>query len=376
MAEFYKPLKLRLPDETSERHATWLELFFDLVFVVAVTQISHQLTINLTFIGVIQFLGLFVPVWWSWVGHTVYATRFDTDDTIHRIFTFIVMFGAVIMAIQVPTALSSGANGFIIGYLLAQGMILLQFVRVYFTVPEAKQMSRLYLIGFSIGTLFWCISLLMPIPYKFIFWALGMLTNFLVPWIGKPILQKAPLDTTHIPERFSQFTIIVLGETVFAVVVGLSEAHWHMYSLLTGITAFIFAILIWWLYESYMQISNYKCTLSSGQPFIYTHLPLLAGLVIAGVCIEHAIMESHAPALFGQINIIFCGAIILWLVSFMMLQHFTITQPQFEALDLYYVLAIVVLLVLFFILPLPSLIIVASLDIIFFALLFMEIRQT
>src|SRR5205085_919414 len=80
-----RPPRLRtLEDAEEERRATWLELFFDLVFVVAVGQVAHRLTHDTSTAGFLRFAGLFVPVLWAWTGFTFYANRFDTDDAIYR----------------------------------------------------------------------------------------------------------------------------------------------------------------------------------------------------------------------------------------------------------------------------------------------------
>ena len=76
------------------RHATWLELFYDLVFVVVIFQLAHYLEEDFTLNGFLGFLALFVPVWWSWTGAVFYATRFDTDDLGHRILVLLQMVGA------------------------------------------------------------------------------------------------------------------------------------------------------------------------------------------------------------------------------------------------------------------------------------------
>jgi low temperature requirement protein LtrA len=86
----FKPPSLRSGyDREKERHATWLELFYDLVFVGAVSQLASILNENYSPLGVLKFSALFVPVWWAWAGHTFYLTRFDSDDVGRRILTLI-----------------------------------------------------------------------------------------------------------------------------------------------------------------------------------------------------------------------------------------------------------------------------------------------
>lgn len=86
MANFLQPPRLRIGEDTEEeRRATWLELFYDLVFVVAVSQLAHNLNEDISLSGLFGFVVLFITVWWSWIGTTFYANRFDSDDVGHRL---------------------------------------------------------------------------------------------------------------------------------------------------------------------------------------------------------------------------------------------------------------------------------------------------
>ena len=103
-SRWHDPPRLRTLDDEDERHATWLELFFDLVFVVAVAQLADGLAADPSVHGFLVFAGLFVPVWWAWVGYTFYADRFDTDDPLHRILMIAGMFGVAVLATVIPDA--------------------------------------------------------------------------------------------------------------------------------------------------------------------------------------------------------------------------------------------------------------------------------
>ena len=104
-SRLHDPPRLRTLDDEDERHATWLELFFDLVFVVAVAQLADGLAADPSVHGFLVFAGLFVPVWWAWVGYTFYADRFDTDDRLHRILMIAGMFGVAVLATVDPRCL-------------------------------------------------------------------------------------------------------------------------------------------------------------------------------------------------------------------------------------------------------------------------------
>jgi low temperature requirement protein LtrA len=113
--------------EEGERRATWLELFYDLGFVVTVSTLASRLSGDYSPVSALQFVGLFVPVWWAWVGHTIYATRFDTDDVTHRVCTFALMLAAAAMAVQIPYALEGGSAGFAAAYVGARLSLLVLY---------------------------------------------------------------------------------------------------------------------------------------------------------------------------------------------------------------------------------------------------------
>ena len=113
----------------TNRHATWLELFYDLVFVVVIFQLAHNLEEDFSLNGFLVFLALFVPVWWSWTGAVFYATRFDTDDLGHRILVLLQMVGAAFLAVYVSDGLGDGSVGFALSYAAIRIILVLEYVR-------------------------------------------------------------------------------------------------------------------------------------------------------------------------------------------------------------------------------------------------------
>jgi low temperature requirement protein LtrA len=107
-----RPPRLRTLENTNEeRHASALELFFDLVFVVAIAELGETLSRHPTATGFLHFAVVFVPVWWAWVGYTVYADRFDTDDLIFLLAMLTAMLVVVWMAIEIPSAFHNASGG-------------------------------------------------------------------------------------------------------------------------------------------------------------------------------------------------------------------------------------------------------------------------
>ncbi|MFA6037152.1 MAG: low temperature requirement protein A [Legionellales bacterium] len=316
MPKFIRKISLRLANDSFERHTTWLEIFFDLTLAVIVVQLSDSLFKDLTPTGVLKCAALFLPSMWTWVSYTIFAARFDNNDGFHWLMTFVIMFASIIMAIQIPAALTiNGANGFAIGFLISQLCVLLLYAKTHLEQSAPRSITTLYLIGFGLGTLCWFISLFAHGQIKFIFWSLGMLIYLVSPWLGrKKILSQAPLDPVYIPERFGAFTIIILGQLLAATVYGLEFANWHLLSLMTSTIAFILAIFIFAYYYRFIRTANYKCTLGSGQPYIYIHIPLIFSLIIISACVEVFIMQLLQTQ--KTIYVLFCFSILLYVCSF------------------------------------------------------------
>jgi len=348
MPRFIRSGLYKSTTEEGERHATWLEIFFDLIFAVIVIQLSDKMLNQLTIVGILQCAALFIPAMWAWASYTVFAARFDNNDSLDWLITFVIMFAGVIMAIQIPSTLENKGTWFSVGFLISQIALLLLYAKTLYDKSTPKKISLFYLIGFGSGGLFWIISLFFEPPIKFYFWIIGMGIYLITPWLGrKRILSKAPLHTTYIPERFGSFTIIILGQIIASVVFGLELAYWSLTAFFIGVMAFILAVLIWGLYYRFVQLANYKCSLGSGQPYIYLHIPLIIGMILIGVCIQDFIMKS--ALVYQDVHIIFCFAIILYLTSFYFLQY--ITPDNFKFLHLSYISSIIAVLFLFFFYP-------------------------
>ena len=131
--------QLRAGDQADgPRSATWLELFFDLVFVVAVAELAHNLSENVSVLEFLAFAGLFVPVWWAWIGSIFYATRFDTDDLVHRLFTAIEIFLVVVLAVNIHDGFGATSGGFALAYAAIRGLLVFKYYMAGRNVPKSE----------------------------------------------------------------------------------------------------------------------------------------------------------------------------------------------------------------------------------------------
>lgn len=124
-----RPPRLRAAEADAHRAASWLELFFDLVFVVAIAQLGAALDHDLSDGGVARFALLFAPVWWSWAGYTMYADRFDTDDVAFRLLLLAGMLGVAAMAVAIPAAFAGRSVAFALAYVAVRAALILRYAR-------------------------------------------------------------------------------------------------------------------------------------------------------------------------------------------------------------------------------------------------------
>lgn len=292
-----RPPELRVGEEAgAHRHATWLELFYDLVFVAAVGQLGSVISGDYTPGGFLRFGVFFVLVWWLWVGPTFYATRFDSDDLVHRLFTLGQMAAAACLAVHVPTALETGAAGFALSYAGARLLLVFEYVRAGRAAVPARPLTSRFAAAFGAAVLLWTASAFVPSPWRFGLWALAFLADLLAPLVAGRLVERFPPHAAHLPERVGLFTIIVLGETILAAVSSMAEAPRGLLVGVTALLGLVIAFAIWWAYFDGIQAAEERPFSTAGayRAWLYAHPPLLAGIAATGIGVEHVI--THGPA--------------------------------------------------------------------------------
>ncbi len=314
---FGPPARLRpLQQPETGRHASWLELFFDLVFVVAVSQVAHLLGGDLTPAALAQFAALFTLVWWSWLGYTFYADFFESDDLFYRLTMFSGMFGMAALAVSAPHALDGGAVPFVWSFLAVRAFLLLLYLRARVQVPVARAFADRFLLASGAGATFWLSSLFVPDSLRPWLWAVGFVVEATSLWVRNGQLRALPFDSEHIPERFGLFVILVLGEAVLAVTGGIAGEEWGVRAVLVGALCFGLAASLWWLYFDFTETGGARGGWSwRTQEYIYSHLPLALGLVLVGVGAEHAILEAEEATLPPEARLLLAGGSALALLA-------------------------------------------------------------
>ncbi|UWZ41466.1 low temperature requirement protein A [Dactylosporangium matsuzakiense] len=294
---------VRPPDlnHDSNRSATRLELFFDLAFVLFVARCADLLAKDETWHGALVFCAVLTVGWWAWVSTTLYANRFDTDDAIFRLLTLAAMVGVVAMAASVDRIGGPGEYWFAIGYVLIRLALIVGYVRAWRHVPDARATIRLYLIGHSLGAAVWLVSPAVPEPARYWVWAAGVLVDLAWPTAAARLKDAVPLHLEHLPERFGLFVILVLGESVAAVVTGLHDSAWSPSVVATATAALVVAAALWWVYFDLSGGAAKRRLTDEGDKgtkhgvhdfYVYIHLPLTVCLAAVAVGLEHAVLHG------------------------------------------------------------------------------------
>ncbi|WP_438292947.1 low temperature requirement protein A [Streptomyces sp. HUAS TT7] len=278
-------VRLRGSEEGHHRAASPLELFFDLVFVVAVAELTEVLLHAPTWPGVLRFTALFVPVWWTWVCYTFYADRFDNDDRVYRLIMIIAMMGVLSLSVAVPTAFTGGPGAirFTLGYFVVRLILLGLYLRAHYHVPRAHPLTRRFLQGYGLGAAVWGSSVLVPVPYCYALWAAGVAVELLTPILSSSAVARVPFNASHVPERFGLFTIIVLGEVVALNAIGIAASGLRPQTLAVVAGSFLIAAGQWWLVFDHVDASPLRKWRLTGQAYVYGHLFVHGGITVTGV---------------------------------------------------------------------------------------------
>lgn len=293
-----------------ERKATWLELFYDLMFVSILAQLSHSLFQHVSLEGLGEFVFLFIPAWWIWNSITYYNERYEMSDIRHRIFTFLNMVPLAGIAFSVHGAMHDYANIFAISYIISRVLL----IYMWLTAGESKierKLSMIFSFGFSISVIIWIISIFIPAPLKFILWGTAILIDMVTPLITLKTQAKLPkISTSHIPERFGLLVILTLGETVVASVNGLSTND--IFNWFTALACFLglcISFLIWWLYIDHVMYRVFKRNVWHILGWSYLHLPLTMAITAIGAGIFAAISTLHDHSISLSVHWLLCGSV-------------------------------------------------------------------
>ncbi|MEY9185995.1 low temperature requirement protein LtrA [Bradyrhizobium sp. USDA 326] len=280
---------------------TFVELFFDLVFVFAVTQISHTLLHHFTPIGAVHVAVLFLAVWWVWV-YTAWVTNWlNPELTPVRLLLFAMMLGGLVLSTTIPTAFEGRGLWFAIAYATMQ---VGRTAFWLFATPRHRTAVRhnaiRILTWLSISAVLWIAGGLTEGEARLWLWIVAVTweyispaARFWVPKLGFSSLEAWAVEGGHMAERCALFVIIALGEAIVVNGATFAELDWTANNILAFVSALVGAIAMWWIYfhkGAEAGAERISKSAESGRlarlAYTYLHTPIVAGIILTAVSDE------------------------------------------------------------------------------------------
>ncbi|MGV7212053.1 low temperature requirement protein A [Bradyrhizobium sp. UFLA05-112] len=288
-----------VPDQPGR--VTYVELFFDLVFVYAVTQISHTLLGRFTPLGAVQVTLLFLAVWWVWV-YTAWVTNWlNPELTPVRVLLFLMMLGGLVLSTSIPTAFEGRGLWFAIAYAAMQ---VGRTAFWLFVTPPHRILVRhnaiRILLWLSVSAVLWIAGGFAEGETRLWFWLAAVVfeyispaARFWVPKLGFSSVEAWAVEGGHMAERCAGFIIIALGEAVVVNGATFAELSWTGENIFAFLAALLGSIAMWWIYFHKGAEAGSELISKSAESgrlarlaYTYLHMPIIAGIILTAVSDE------------------------------------------------------------------------------------------
>ncbi len=314
---------------------TYAELFFDLVFVFAVTQISHTLLGRLTSLGVLQTALLFLGVWWVWV-YTSWTTNWlNPELTPVRVLLFLLMLGGLVLSTSIPQAFELRGLWFALAYAAMQ---VGRTIFLLLSTPPGQTLARLnavrILIWLLMSAVFWIAGGLAQGNSRLLLWAVALAIEYLSPavrfWIpkyGASAVADWVVEGGHMAERCAGFIIIALGESIVVTGATFADLAWTTDTVGAFMSAFVGALAMWWIYFHKGAEAGSEQISNASEPgrlarlaYTYLHMPIVAGIIVSAVAdelvLKHPAGHSNPETVLSAI-----GGPLLFLLGTILFKH-------------------------------------------------------
>jgi low temperature requirement protein LtrA len=319
----YRPI---VPHQHSR--VTYAELFFDLVFVFAVTQISHTLLAHFTPLGAVQVTLLFLAVWWVWVYTSWITNWLNPEKTPVRLLLFGLTLGGLVLSTSIPTAFDGRGLWFAIAYAAMQ---VGKTVFLWASTLPSQSLARANAIRITswlaLSAIFWIAGGLAEGPSRLVLWVIALVIEYISPavrfWIpryGASSVADWVVEGGHMAERCAGFIIIALGESIVVTGATFAELTWTTENVLAFVSAFVGCLAMWWIYFHKGAEAGSEQISKSSEPgrlarlaYTYLHMPIVAGIIVAAVADElvlkhpggHSDLKTVISAIGGPLLFLF-----------------------------------------------------------------------
>jgi len=307
---------------------TYVELFFDLVFVFAVTQISHTLLAHFTLLGALQVTLLFLAVWWVWVFTSWITNWLNPEKTPVRLLLFAMMLGGLVLSTSIPAAFEARGLWFAIAYAAMQ---VGKTTFLWISTPPSRPRTRMNAVRIaawlSVSAIFWIAGGVMEGQSRLVLWAIALVIEYISPavrfWIpryGASSVADWTIEGGHMAERCALFIIIALGESIVVIGATFAELTWTTENVLAFASAFVGSLAMWWIYFHVGAEAGSEQLSKSSEPgrlarlaYTYLHMPIVAGIIVSAVADElvlkhpggHSDLKTVISAIGGPLLFLF-----------------------------------------------------------------------
>ena len=242
-----------------EQQVTPFELFFDLVFVFAVTQLSHRLLEHLTMVGTLETLLLLLVVWSAWVTTTWVTNWFDPNQLWVRLMLVTVMLASLFMSVAIPEAFGERGLMFALAYVAMQvGRAAFAFVTLRDSLGVSHPLSRTFQRTFTwhvAAGVLWIAGGVLGGEAQYVLWVFALaiaygapMTGYYVPGLGRSRTSEWPVEGGHFAERCRLFVIIILGESLLVTGTTFGKVEVSTANITAFVVAFLGSVALWWIY--------------------------------------------------------------------------------------------------------------------------------
>lgn len=344
MPVLIRPLRPRDPHE-AHRAATTLELFFDLISVIAIAAVTaglhHAISEGHGFEVLPKFIFLFLAVWWAWMNFTWFASAFDNEDKLYQILVMVIMGGALLFAggaefIFQTMDFSYGLLGWII---MRFGMVAL-WLRAAHTNPEYRGTALRYAAGITFAQLCWCLLYFGTAPGSTAFYLAGA-ACFVVEWSVPAVAEsyrQTPFHRHHIIERYGLLMIISLGELVLSISHGFGALfgdHANAAAALVSASALVMVFAIWEVYFCEPEHLP-KRDVTTALVWGYGHVLIFGATAALGAAVAASIdvATHHAHTTQAHVSLYLGAAFAVWTLALWAVRDRILSLPRAQALSL------------------------------------------
>jgi low temperature requirement protein LtrA len=314
---------------------TYAELFFDLVFVFAVTQISHTLLGNFTPLGALQVTLLFLAVWWVWVYTSWITNWLDPEKTPVRLLLFALTLGGLVLSTSIPTAFGGRGLWFAIAYAAMQ---VGKTIFLWLSTSPSQSLARMNAVRITAwlttSALFWIAGGVATGPLRLGLWAIALCIEYISPavrfWIpryGASSVSDWMVEGGHMAERCAGFIIIALGESIVVTGATFAELSWTADNVAAFASAFVGSLAMWWIYFHKGAEAGSEQISKSSEPgrlarlaYTYLHMPIIAGIIVSAVADELVLKHPHGHSDLRTV-LSAIGGPLLFLVGTILFKH-------------------------------------------------------